>query len=63
MMNFMVGARVGDEYVPMMLEELALDGNDSRAPRWSRDIPPVCARSSTSLSSAPECPDSRKRCA
>ena len=34
MMNFMVGERVGDEYVPMMLEELALDGNDSRAPRW-----------------------------
>jgi 4-hydroxyacetophenone monooxygenase len=39
MMNFMVGARVGDEYVPMMLEELALDGNDSRAPRWTREIP------------------------
>ncbi len=39
MMNFMVGERVGDEYVPMMLEELALDGNDSRAPRWSRDVP------------------------
>jgi 4-hydroxyacetophenone monooxygenase len=39
MMNFMVGARVGDEYVPMMLEELALDGNDSRAPRWSREVP------------------------
>ncbi|HTT42779.1 MAG TPA: NAD(P)/FAD-dependent oxidoreductase [Steroidobacteraceae bacterium] len=39
MMNFMVGDRVGDEYVPMMLEELALDGNDSRAPRWSREVP------------------------
>ena len=39
MMNFMVGERVGDEYVPMMLEELALDGNDSRAPRWSREVP------------------------
>jgi len=39
MMNFMVGARVGDEYVPMMLEELALDGHDSRAPRWSREVP------------------------
>jgi 4-hydroxyacetophenone monooxygenase len=25
--------------VPMMLEELALDGNDSRAPRWTREIP------------------------
>ncbi len=39
MMNFMVGERVGDEYVPMMLEELALDGNDSRAPQWKRDVP------------------------
>ena len=39
MMNFMVGERVGDEYVPMMLEELALDGNDSRAPSWSREVP------------------------
>jgi 4-hydroxyacetophenone monooxygenase len=39
MMNFMVGERVGDEYVPLMLEELALDGNDSRAPRWSRPVP------------------------
>ncbi|HEY1492222.1 MAG TPA: NAD(P)/FAD-dependent oxidoreductase [Steroidobacteraceae bacterium] len=39
MMNFMVGERVGDEYVPMMLEELALDGNDSRAPRWTREVP------------------------
>ncbi len=39
MMNFMVGERVGDEYVPMMLEELALDGNDSRAPRWAREVP------------------------
>jgi 4-hydroxyacetophenone monooxygenase len=39
MMNFMVGERVGDEYVPLMLEELALDGKDSRAPRWSRPVP------------------------
>ncbi|MBS0577910.1 MAG: NAD(P)/FAD-dependent oxidoreductase [Proteobacteria bacterium] len=39
MMNFMVGDVVGDEYVPLMLEELALDGNDSRAPRWSREVP------------------------
>ncbi len=39
MMNFMVGERVGDEYVPMMQEELALDGNDSRAPRWTREVP------------------------
>jgi 4-hydroxyacetophenone monooxygenase len=39
MMNFMVGEHVGDEYVPLMLEELALDGEDSRAPRWSRTVP------------------------
>jgi 4-hydroxyacetophenone monooxygenase len=39
MMNFMVGERVGDEYVPMMQEELALDGSDSRAPRWTREVP------------------------
>ena len=30
MMSFMVGERVSDEYVPMMLEELALDGTDRR---------------------------------
>ena len=39
MMSFMVGQPVPDEYVPMMLEELALDGEDSRAPRWTRPVP------------------------
>ena len=30
MMSFMVGEPVPDEYVPMMLEEMALDGEDAR---------------------------------
>ena len=34
MMSFMVGERVSDEYVPMMLEELALDGTDRRSIHW-----------------------------
>ncbi|MBS0366902.1 MAG: NAD(P)/FAD-dependent oxidoreductase [Proteobacteria bacterium] len=40
MMSFMVAQQVTDEYVPMMLEELALDGEDSRAPRWNRQPAP-----------------------
>jgi 4-hydroxyacetophenone monooxygenase len=39
MMSFIAGERVPDEYVPMMLEELALDGRDSRAPRWNKPVP------------------------
>jgi 4-hydroxyacetophenone monooxygenase len=34
MMSFMVGERVPDEYAPMMLEEMELDGVDRRATRW-----------------------------
>jgi 4-hydroxyacetophenone monooxygenase len=34
MMSFMVGADVPDEYVPMMLEEMALDGRDARDVAW-----------------------------
>jgi 4-hydroxyacetophenone monooxygenase len=34
MMSFMVGQDVPDEYVPMMLEELALDGADRRDVAW-----------------------------
>lgn len=34
MMSFMVGEHVSDEYVPMMLEELALDGADQRSTHW-----------------------------
>jgi 4-hydroxyacetophenone monooxygenase len=34
MMSFMVGEPVPDEYAPMMLEEMELDGEDRRATRW-----------------------------
>ena len=35
MMSFMVGQEVPDAYVPMMLEEMALDGADPRAVAWN----------------------------
>jgi len=34
MMSFMVGEDVPDEYVPMFLEEMALDGGDARDVAW-----------------------------
>jgi 4-hydroxyacetophenone monooxygenase len=42
MMGFMVGEDVPDDYVPMMLEELALDGRDARDVSW--DAVPEDAR-------------------
>ena len=39
MMSFIAGERVPDDYVPIMLEELALDGVDSREPRWNKPVP------------------------
>jgi 4-hydroxyacetophenone monooxygenase len=39
MMSFMVGEAVPDEYVPMMLEEMELDGEDARAVPWHRSAP------------------------
>jgi 4-hydroxyacetophenone monooxygenase len=39
MMGFMVGEPVPDEYVPMMLEEMELDGEDVRALHWDRNVP------------------------
>jgi 4-hydroxyacetophenone monooxygenase len=38
MLNFVAGERVADEYVPMMLEELSLDGRDLRAAPWTKKI-------------------------
>lgn len=38
MMSFMVGQEVPAEYVPMMLEEIALDGGDARDVAWD-DVP------------------------
>ena len=34
MMEFLVAGEVPREYVPLLLEELELDGVDARAPRW-----------------------------
>jgi len=38
MMSFMVGTEVPAEYVPMMLEEMALDGDDARDVIWDDDV-------------------------
>jgi 4-hydroxyacetophenone monooxygenase len=38
MMSFMVGTEVADEYVPMFLEEMALDHGDERGVIWD-DVP------------------------
>ena len=40
MMSFLVGEPVPADYVPMMLEELALDGDSARGVHWDRDVPP-----------------------
>ncbi len=40
MMNFMVGAEVPPEYVPMMLEEMRLDGGDARLTHWQDTVSP-----------------------
>jgi 4-hydroxyacetophenone monooxygenase len=39
MMNFILGEEVPPEYVPMMLEELELDGEDARDLHWGETIP------------------------
>ncbi len=39
MMSFVVGEPVPDEYVPMMLEEMALDGGAARDEHWGDNIP------------------------
>jgi len=39
MMDWIIGAPVPDEYVPMMLEELALDGTDAKATPAPRAVP------------------------
>jgi hypothetical protein len=38
MMSFLVGEQIPQEYVPMMMEELALDGIDSRAFHWDKPV-------------------------
>lgn len=44
MMSFMVGQDVPEPYVPMMLEELALDGVDQRDVAWDDVAPEARAR-------------------
>ncbi len=39
MMNFIVAGDVPEEYVPMMLEEMELDGTDQRSDAWSDEVP------------------------
>ena len=41
MMSFVVGEDVPEEYVPMMMEELNLGGEDSRALQWSDTVTDV----------------------
>lgn len=36
-MSFAVGTDVGNEYVPLMLEELSVTGDDLRRPSWRKD--------------------------
>ena len=37
MMAYAIGERVSDDYLPLLLEELALSGEDLRAPTWHKD--------------------------
>jgi 4-hydroxyacetophenone monooxygenase len=37
LVEFVAGGPVDDEYLPLLEEELALDGDDRRAPRWRKD--------------------------
>ena len=39
MMNFFVTQEVPEEYLPMMLEEMELDGRDQRSDNWGYEVP------------------------
>jgi 4-hydroxyacetophenone monooxygenase len=39
MMNFLVATEVPQDYVPMMLEEMELDGVDQRSDAWDSEVP------------------------
>jgi len=39
MMNFIVAQDVPEEYIPMMLEEMELDGRDQRSDNWGPEVP------------------------
>ena len=55
MMSWLVCADVPDEYVPMLLEEMELDGRDARAIRTSRSPPAPTSRLSSSGAEKPDC--------
>jgi 4-hydroxyacetophenone monooxygenase len=38
MMNFLVAGEVHEDYVPMMLEEMELDGTDQRSDAWGDEV-------------------------
>ncbi|MCR9106815.1 MAG: NAD(P)/FAD-dependent oxidoreductase [Gammaproteobacteria bacterium] len=40
MMNFIVAQEVPVDYVPMMMEEMELDGRDQRSDAWGADVDP-----------------------
>ncbi len=37
MMDYLIGEHVSDEYLPLLLEELAFADKDARAPEWRKD--------------------------
>jgi 4-hydroxyacetophenone monooxygenase len=39
MMNFVVGMDLPEDYLPMVQEDMGLDGDDARAFHWNRDVP------------------------
>ncbi|MFT4615365.1 MAG: 4-hydroxyacetophenone monooxygenase [Bacteroidia bacterium] len=41
MMNFYVAQEVPQDYVPMMLEEMELDGQDQRSDAWGEEVSPA----------------------
>jgi 4-hydroxyacetophenone monooxygenase len=45
MMGFLVAGDVPEEYVPMMLEEMELDGRDAREFHWQGEVPAQARRS------------------
>lgn len=41
MMNFIVAQEVPADYVPMMMEEMELDGHDQRSDAWGEEVDPA----------------------
>jgi 4-hydroxyacetophenone monooxygenase len=39
LMDFVAGAKIPEHYVPFLMEELALSGEDPKAGHWGKDIP------------------------